>query len=61
MSSSVDTCFEALARVQQVKRLKHPCRMVVIVYSAWGLIENGGLQYFFESNFPEEPPYEVFI
>ena len=61
MSSSIDTCFEALERVQQVKRLEHPCRMVVIVYSAWGLIENGGRQYFFESNFPEEPPYEVLI
>lgn len=61
MSSSIDTCFEALARVQEVKRLDHPCRVVVIVYSAWGLIENGGFQYFFESNFPEEPPYEVFI
>ena len=34
--------------------------MVVIVYSAWGLIENGGFQYFFESNFPGDPPYDVF-
>lgn len=61
MSSSIDTCFEALDKVQQVERLDHPCRMVVIVYSAWGLIENGGLKYFFESNFPDDPPYEVFI
>jgi hypothetical protein len=60
MSSSIDTCFEALDKVQQVERLDHPCRMVVIVYSAWGLIENGGFQYFFESNFPGDPPYDVF-
>ena len=34
--------------------------MVVIVYSAWGIIENGGFEYFFESNFPGDPPYDVF-
>jgi len=32
-----------------------------MVYSAWGIIENGGLQYFFESNFPGDPPYDVFV
>jgi len=34
--------------------------MVVIVYSAWGLIENGGFQYLFESNFPGDPSYDTF-
>ena len=60
MSSSIDTCFEALNKVQQVEHLDQSCRMVVIVYSAWGLIGNGGFQYFFESNFPNDPSYEVF-
>lgn len=60
MSVSIDTCFKALDKVSQVERLDHPCRMVVIVYSAWGLIENGGFQYFFESNFPGDPSYETF-
>lgn len=61
MSSSIDTCFENLDKVQQVERLDNPCRTVVIVYSAWGLIENGGFQYFFESNFPGDPSYDIFI
>jgi hypothetical protein len=60
MSSGIATCFEALDKVQEVDHLDQSCRMVVIVYSAWGLIENGGLQYFFENNFTGDPPYDVF-
>lgn len=61
MSSSIATCFEALDKVQQGGNLDQSCRKVVMVYSAWGIIENGGLQYFFESNFPGDPPYDVFV
>jgi hypothetical protein len=60
VSPNIDTCFEALDKVQRVELLDQPCHTVVIVYSAWGIIENGGFEYFFESNFPDDPPYDVF-
>ncbi len=31
------------------------------VYLAQGILDNGGLQYFFESNFEDCPPYSVFV
>ncbi len=31
------------------------------VYSAQGIIDNGGFQYFFENDFPGRPPYSVFV
>ena len=43
------------------ERLEEPLRTVVIVHSAQGLIGNGGLQYFFECDFPGRPPYSVFV
>jgi len=33
----------------------------LIVYSAQGVIDNGGYYYFFESDWPENPPYSKFI
>lgn len=43
------------------RKLPHPLRVVAIVYSAQGIIGNGGLQYFFEADFPGKPPYAVFV
>jgi hypothetical protein len=43
-----------------IERLPLHARALVIVYSAQGIIDNGGLEYFFESNFPSEPPYSFF-
>lgn len=60
MSANIDACFEALDKVRRVEFLHQPCRTVVIVYSAWGIIGNGGFQYFFENNFDGDPPFDVF-
>ena len=54
----------ALAEVERVgdpDKLPPPVRTVVLVHAAQGIIENGGLQYFFESDFPGQPPYSVFV
>ena len=46
---------------------KNPARLgvvdqtVVAVYGAQGVIDNGGLKFFFESNWPGTPPYTLFI
>lgn len=41
--------------------LPEPMRTVVIVDTAQGIIDNGGLEYFFESDFPHNPPYSLFV
>ena len=54
----------ALTEVERVgdpDKLPPPVRTVVLVHAAQGLIDNGGLQYFFESDFPGKPPYSVFV
>jgi hypothetical protein len=54
----------ALAEVERVgdlDKLAAPVRTVVLVHAAQGIIDNGGLQYFFESDFPGQPSYSVFV
>lgn len=54
----------SLAEVERVKdpaKLPLPVRTVVLVHAAQGIIDNGGLQYFFESDFPDQPPYSIFV
>src|SRR4051794_17041806 len=34
-----------------------PLQTVVVISSAQGIIDNGGLEYFYESDFPGNPPY----
>ena len=41
--------------------LPHPIRTFLTVYLAQTAIEVGGLEYFFTSDFPENPPYRQFI
>ena len=43
-----------------VTRLSEPHRTVVVIHAAQGIIDNGGLIYFFESDWPGTPPYSVF-
>jgi hypothetical protein len=53
----------ALAEVERVgdpDGLPPAVRTVVLVHAAQGIIDNGGLQFFFESDFPRQPPYSVF-
>ena len=46
---------------EKIDRLSDSLRTFVIVYSAQGLIDNGGLEYFFASDFPGNPPYSLFV
>ncbi|TWU10042.1 hypothetical protein Pla52o_57990 [Novipirellula galeiformis] len=43
-----------------VRLLAEPYRTVAIVFAAQGVIDNGGLTYFFEADFPTSPPYSLF-
>jgi hypothetical protein len=42
-------------------RLSPPLFTVWAVEKALGVILNGGSQYFFENDWPEKPPYSVFV
>jgi hypothetical protein len=64
-SSQFDDVLKyALAEVKRVgdpDKLAPPIRTVVLVHAAQGIIDNGGLQYFFESDFSGQPPYSIFV
>ena len=44
-----------------VFRLPEAFQTVVVIETAQGIIDNGGLEYFFESDFPNNPPYSFFV
>lgn len=44
-----------------VLKLPEALQTVVVVETAQGIIDNGGLEYFFESDFPNNPPYSFFV
>lgn len=37
-----------------------PLQTVLLLYSTQGRIDNGGFRYFFENDFPSNPPYRAF-
>jgi Domain of unknown function (DUF4375) len=41
-------------------KLPNLLRPVAILYTVQAMVDNGGFQYLFESNFPFCPPYSVF-
>jgi len=50
-----------LERVGDLAKLPVPVRIVIRIHAAQGIIDNGGLQYFFESDFPDQPNYSIFV
>lgn len=44
-----------------VSQLPKPVQTVVVVDTAQGIIDNGGLKFFYESDFPGNPPYSFFV
>ncbi|MCH2174217.1 MAG: DUF4375 domain-containing protein [Lentisphaeria bacterium] len=42
-------------------KLKEPYQTIAIIYNAQGIIDNGGLPYFFENDWPGQPNYDIFI
>ena len=61
LDSYTRRAFAKLAEVEEDPcKLEEPHRTLVLVTSAQGLIDNGGLWYFFESDWPGTPPYSLF-
>ena len=60
-SDKVWACYAVLEQQRgQLSLVSEPCRTVIIVDTAFGIIGNGGFQYFFEANFPDAPEYGMF-
>ncbi len=55
----------AMARLEAeggaMDNLSEPLQTVLMVEAAQGIIDNGGLENFYESDFPDNPPYAVFV
>lgn len=55
----------ALARLKEadgdIISLSIPLQTVIVVESAQGIIDNGGLEYFYESDFVGTPDYGFFV
>ena len=52
------SCLEAAGGA--IGALPVPLQTLLLVESAQGIIDNGGLAYFYESDFPNNPPYSDF-
>lgn len=55
----------AIARVVEasgdVSQLPLAVQTVAVVQAAQGIIDNGGLEYFYENDFLDNPPYSFFV
>ena len=44
-----------------MEALPVPLRTLLMVEAAQGMIDSGGLEYFYEADFPNNPAYDVFV
>lgn len=66
MSSLLERASDfAFARLKDAgndfSRLSTPLQTVAVIYSVQGIIDNGGLEYLFESDFDGTPEYSFFV
>jgi len=54
-----DQLYERIGK-ESIFSLPWVSQVVVVVFAAQGYIDNGGFIYFFEGDFPGDPPYSVF-
>ena len=61
LDRAINRAFAKLKRVGDIEKLSPPLQTLVNVVSAQGIIDNGGFQFFFESDFEGQPPYSDFM
>ena len=62
LDAFIDVAFERFDEAgDDLSQLEEPFRTIVIITSAQGVIDNGGLRAFFECDWPGTPPYSWFI
>lgn len=61
LDSIADVAFAKLKGVgEDAQRLSDPAQTIVVVYAVQGVMDNGGLRYFFENDWPGNPQYSFF-
>ena len=61
IEQAAELAFARLRRARgDPRRLSEPVRTLVLVYGAQGVIDNGGVRYCFENDWPGRPPYSWF-
>lgn len=45
----------------EISALPVPLQTLLLIESAQGIIDNGGLAFFYEADFPNNPPYSAFV
>ena len=64
METISDTIFEQygeLANLNGISSIPEPARTLIAIYTAQGIIGNGGFAYFFESDFQDNDSYQTII
>ena len=61
LDSAVEYAMFKVRAAENIAELSDAVRTVALVHTAQGVIDNGGLQYFFEADFPGKPPYALFV
>jgi hypothetical protein len=60
LTRTADIVFGGADAEALIDHLPRPRQVFAIIYSAQGIIDNGGFQYLFESDWPNKPPYTMF-
>ena len=60
LSQAADVAFAGVERETDITCLPRPRQVFIRIYSAQPIIDNGGFGYFFESDWPGQPPYSRF-
>lgn len=60
IAAVIDKAYDKIGTGYSTIGLNEEQRTVVLVVAAQGIIDNGGLSYFFHSDFPDQIPYERF-
>jgi Domain of unknown function (DUF4375) len=62
LAAACDYAFKRLEDADgSLTKLPLALQTVVVVTSAQGVIDNGGLEYFYENDYPHNPPYSLFV
>jgi hypothetical protein len=62
LDKAASYAFNSLKRHEgKIERLPEVMQTLIRVYSAQGVLDNGGLQYFFESDWNGNPAYSTFV
>ena len=62
LDAAIDFAHARMADAgNDLSQLPFEMQTVIRIETMQGIIDNGGLQYFYENDFPDNPPYSQFV